>query len=133
MKAENNEEYKKLTQKHLPKSPTLKNSLFAFFVGGFLCLLGELLAHLYIYLGVVTDKAYLLVTITFIIIASLATALGFFDKIAMKQRKSPGSLQICNARTDETLCLPLSDAGKMLPESFIMGMNVLLYGTNQKK
>lgn len=82
MKVEKNEEYKKLTQKHLPKSPTLKNSLFAFFVGGFLCLLGEILAHLYIYLGVVTDKAYLLVTITFIIIASLATAFGFFDKIA---------------------------------------------------
>jgi hypothetical protein len=51
----------------------------------------------------------------------------------MEQRKSPGSLQKCNARTDKTLCLPLSNAGKMLPESFIMGMNVLLYGTKQMK
>lgn len=82
MKIEKNEDYKELTEKHLKKSPVIKNSCFAFFAGGFLCFLGELLANLYIYLGLSSEKAYLLVTISFIVLASFATALGFFDKIA---------------------------------------------------
>ena len=43
MKIEKNEDYKELTEKHLKKSPVIKNSCFAFLAGGFLCFLGELL------------------------------------------------------------------------------------------
>ena len=82
MYIEKNEEYKKLIKKHAPKSPVLKNSAFAFFIGGALCALGEWLAFLFRYLGVSEENSYVLVSVSFILIASLATALGFFDKIA---------------------------------------------------
>ena len=79
---ENSEYYKSLIKKHSGKSPILKNSLSAFFTGGLICFLGQWLFFLYSYLGVDEKNSYTLVTITFILLASLATAFGFFDKIA---------------------------------------------------
>ena len=82
MYIENSTEYKKLIKKHAPKSPVLKNSFFAFLVGGLLCAVGEWLAYFYRFLGVSSENSYVLVTVTYIVLASFATALGFFDKIA---------------------------------------------------
>ena len=82
MKIEKNEDYKKLIKKYSPKSPVLKNCIFAFLSGGFLCFVGQWLFYLYSYLGLNVEHAYLTVTITYIILASFATAIGFFDKIA---------------------------------------------------
>jgi stage V sporulation protein AC len=82
MKIEKNEDYKKVTDKYNEKSPVFKNSLFAFLTGGFLCFLGELLSNLYRFFGASGETSYILVTVTFIVLASLATAFGFFDKIA---------------------------------------------------
>ena len=82
MKIEKNEDYKNLIKKHSPKSPILKNCIFAAVVGGFLCFIGQWLTYLYIYLGISEKNAYVCTTVTYIVLASIATALGFFDKIA---------------------------------------------------
>lgn len=82
MRLEKNEDYKNIVKKHSPKSPVFKNSVFAFLVGGFLCFLGQWLAFLFIYLGIDEEHSYILVTVTYIVLASIATAIGFFDKIA---------------------------------------------------
>ena len=79
---ENNDEYKKIVKKHAPHSPTLKNCFFAFLTGGIICFLGELLAHLYMRLGLDSENSYVLVTVSYIVLASVATSLGFFDRIA---------------------------------------------------
>lgn len=82
MKIENSSEYKKLIKKHSPKSPVFKNSILAFLTGGFLCFVGQYLVFLYMWLGLREKTAYLAVTVTYIVLASFATAVGFFDKIA---------------------------------------------------
>ena len=82
MKLEKNEDYKKLVKKHSPKSPVFKNSFLAFLVGGFLCFVGQWLAFWFMSLGVSEEYSYILVTVFYIVLASLATAFGFFDKIA---------------------------------------------------
>ena len=79
---QNAKEYKKITSAHSPKSKILKNSLNAFLFGGFICLIGELLATLFITLGASERNAYLLVTVSLIFIAALLTGLGVFDRIA---------------------------------------------------
>ncbi len=81
---EKNEQYKALAKRHAPSSPTMIRTISSFVGGGAICFMGEWLAYLYIYLGVEKEDAYLLVTLSFIFIASVATALGFFDKIAVK-------------------------------------------------
>ena len=82
MRIEENKEYLALVKKHSPKSPVFKNCILAFLVGGFLCFLGQWLAFLFIYLNISEETSYILVTTIFILLASVATAFGFFDKIA---------------------------------------------------
>ena len=79
---EKNQEYRQITDKHTPKSKTAIHTLFAFLGGGAICLLAEALAYLYSYLGASEENAYLLVTLTFIFLGSLTTALGIFDNIS---------------------------------------------------
>ena len=79
---EKNKDYKTEIKRHAPHSPLLKDCFFAFISGGFICFTGELLASLFIYLIGDRDTAYLLVTVFFIVLASLLTALGIFDRIA---------------------------------------------------
>lgn len=76
------EEYKDLVKRNSPKSKVLKNSAKAFLFGGFICLLGEVLAELYIFLGANEKNAYTLVTVSLIFISALLTGLGVFDNIA---------------------------------------------------
>ena len=87
---QNADEYKKITQLHTPKSKLLKNSLKAFFFGGFICLLGELLATLFLYFGLDEKTSYTLVTVSLIFISALLTGLGVFDRIA--RRAGAGTL-----------------------------------------
>ena len=76
------DEYKQLTKELSPKSKILKNSAKAFLFGGGICLFGELLASLFLYLGIDTKTAYTLVTVTLVLVAAILTGLGIFDKIA---------------------------------------------------
>jgi len=74
-------EYKRICEAHAPKSHTALHSICAFLGGGVICAVGELLSHLYVFWGAKTEDAYLFVTLSFIFIGSLLTALGVFDKI----------------------------------------------------
>ena len=79
------EEYKELVKKHTPKINHLKSMSLAFFVGGFIGMLGQLLIDIYSKVFSLTIKdagSYMIVTLIFI--ASLFTGLGFFDKIVEK-------------------------------------------------
>lgn len=75
-------EKKALIDKYSPGSAILKNSLMAFLFGGLICLIGELLLGLYVWLLADEKSASILVTVTLIFIAAVLTGLGLFDKIA---------------------------------------------------
>ncbi len=75
-------DYKQTVECHTPRPSYLKNSLRAAVVGGMICAFGELIAHLYIYLGASEKNAYLLVTVSLIFISAALTSFGVYDKIA---------------------------------------------------
>ncbi len=76
-------QYKKYAAAHAPKSPILKNCTCAFFFGGGICVIGQLLTYVYTrYLGLVRTEAATLTSVTLIFIAVSLTALGVFDNIA---------------------------------------------------
>ena len=77
-----NEKYKRLCDKHSPPSKTAYHLLGAFCVGALISFIGQWLCFFYTRLGVEEKEAYLLVTLSFITLAALFTALGFFDRIA---------------------------------------------------
>ncbi len=79
----NKEQYKKYVSAHAKRSPLLKNCCFAFIIGGFICLLGELLTLLYRSLSFIpSSQAPTLTSITLIFLSVLLTGLGVYDKIA---------------------------------------------------
>ncbi|MBQ1813085.1 MAG: SpoVA/SpoVAEb family sporulation membrane protein [Bacilli bacterium] len=81
------EEYKDIVKKHTPKIDHIKSMSLAFFIGGFIGMIGQVLIDLYINIFNITIKdagTYMIVTLIFI--SSLLTSLGFFDKIVEKVR-----------------------------------------------
>lgn len=77
--------YKQIVDKNSPKPDKLKNALVSFIVGGSIGALGELLLRAYaLWFELPRKEAGVLVTLTFITIASVLTALGVFDVLVAK-------------------------------------------------
>lgn len=74
-------EYAKIVEKHSGKSPVLKDTLRAFFVGGAICTFGQFLKNFYLSMDLDKDMAGTATSITLIFIASFLTATGIFDKL----------------------------------------------------
>ena len=77
-----NEGKKAIIDRFTPKTKLFRNSSLAFIFGGSICLIGELLRRLYIYLLNDEKAALSLVSVTLIFLAGLLTAIGVFDRIA---------------------------------------------------
>ncbi len=76
-----NKEYDKLVKSVIKTENPLKNVMIAFFSGGLIGILAQLLVELYLYLfDVNVSDAYLFTFTTFIVIGSLLTGFGFFDR-----------------------------------------------------
>lgn len=74
-------EYQKIVEKHSGKSPIIRDTFRAFFVGGLICTLGEIFRKTYLSAGLGKDLAGSATAITLIFIASVLTAFGIFDRI----------------------------------------------------
>lgn len=79
------EKYKELTKKFTPKENKLKNMIIAFFVGGLIGLMGQLLITFYSSFDKISiDDASSLMMVTLIFLSCLFTAIGFFDNLVSK-------------------------------------------------
>ena len=73
--------YDKLVYDHRPQEKRGQNAVIAFLIGGITGVIGELLVEFYgYYLDISRADASIFMIITLIFLASLSTALGFFDK-----------------------------------------------------
>ncbi len=77
-----NKQYNEYIEKRSKRSPSISNCVKAFFVGGTICLLAEILSVLYENLGADKENSLLFASLTLIFIAGLLTGIGIFDKIA---------------------------------------------------
>lgn len=78
----NKTQYGALVSRRAARSPVLSNFLAAYLVGGGICLFGEALRVLYGMLGLATEEAGLLVTVSLIFLSVVLTAVGVYDRIA---------------------------------------------------
>ena len=75
-------DYKKIVNKYKAKENRVKNGIVAFVVGGLIGCVAEFLIQVYSYfLDISTQDASVFMIVTLIFVASLFTALGFFDKM----------------------------------------------------
>lgn len=73
--------YQRIVDSHKPVEHRGQNAFIAFVTGGIVGVIGQLLIELYTrFLDVSTKDASVFMIITLIFIASLFTAIGFFDK-----------------------------------------------------
>ena len=127
-----NENYKKMIDRRSKPSPSPKNCLFAFLIGGFLCFIGQWLFFLYSYLGLAEKEAGTLVTVSVIFLGASLTAAGIFDRIA---RFAGAGTLLPVTGFSNAIVSPAMDARS---EGFIMGVGtkifsvsgpVIVYGT----
>ena len=129
----NKQEYEKYAKAHAPKSPLVKDCLAAFTVGGFICLLSQLLRSAYMrFLSLELDDASALASITLAAVAITLTSFGVFDNIA--KHAGAGTLVPITGFAN-AVASPAIDSRS---EGFVLGIGVkiftvagpvLLYGT----
>ena len=118
--------------RRMPRSPLLRNCAAAFWVGGTICLGGQLLATAYRALGATPEVAGTLVSLTLVLAAAVLTGLGVFDNIA--RYAGAGTLLPITGFANSVV----SPAIDTKSEGFVLGVGakiftvagpVLLYGT----
>lgn len=75
------QQYDQMVKKASPNSPIWTNCLKAFFSGGLICTIGQLLLEFYKNQDFKETEAALLVSITLIGLSALLTALGLYEKL----------------------------------------------------
>ena len=77
-----NKEYQKYAEKKIPSSPLLQNMFRAFWTGGSICFIGQLIMNGYLAMGFDKESASSGTSVTLIFTAALLTGFGIYDKIA---------------------------------------------------
>ncbi len=79
------QKYELIAKEHQAKNPKLKNATIAFLIGGLIGMLGEGLIELLCNIFHISrNNAGTIMIVIVIFLASLSTALGFFDKLVTK-------------------------------------------------
>lgn len=75
-------QYEQQIKPYQPKVSYVKNAFKAFMIGGFICAIGQAISNFYLTFFDLTEKKVTAPTIgTLILLASLFTGLGFYDRI----------------------------------------------------
>ena len=78
---ETKQEYQDYVEQKSPNSPILKNCFNSFWVGGLICLVGQIIFDFCAFKGLDPTTCSTIVSITLIGIAALLTGLNIFNKI----------------------------------------------------
>ncbi len=74
-------DYQKYVDKKSPNSPVIKNCFNAFWVGGLICSIGQVIMKFCIYQGMTQENAGTVVSISLIGLSAFLTSLNIFNRI----------------------------------------------------
>ena len=75
-------EYNELVKSMSPKSPIIKDCVFAFVIGGLICTIAQLILNGYLALGLSEEAAGTAMSMTLVALSALLTGLSLYDNIA---------------------------------------------------
>lgn len=79
--------YDKVIKQHERKPEYVKNATTSFFFGGLICVFGQLLIEMYVYwFGMVRSTASTVAVVTIILLATLLTGFGVYDRFGQVAR-----------------------------------------------
>lgn len=114
-------EYQKLVGELAPKSPMGKDCFHAFWIGGLICLLGQLMMNGYMALGLEKNDASTAVSMTLVALSALLTGLSWYDDIA--KRAGAGTLVPITGFAN-AIAAP---AVEFKTEGFVLGVGAKLF------
>ncbi len=75
-------EYQKYVDKKTPNSTLFKDMVWAFVVGGIICIIGQLISDGYKMLGFDTDTVSTATSVSLVFLGAFLTGIGVYDNIA---------------------------------------------------
>ena len=114
-------EYRKLVQEMAPKSPIKKDCFNAFWIGGLICALGQLIMNGYIALGLEKTDASTATSMTLVALSALLTGLSLYDNIA--KHAGAGTLVPITGFANSVV----APAVEFKTEGFILGVGAKMF------
>ena len=78
----NPKQYEKLVEQYSPNSHTLRDTFHAFWIGGLICVLGQLIMKGWGLLGLDQEQCGTATAMSLILLSAVLTGLGIYDRIA---------------------------------------------------
>lgn len=115
------EEYQEYVDQKTPNSPILKNCFNAFWVGGLICAIGQIIFEICKTRGIDETISYTIVSIILIFISAFLTALNLFNKIG--KFAGAGSLVPITGFANSVV----SPAMEYKSEGYVMGVGAKMF------
>ncbi len=115
------QEYKEIVERHKPKPTLLKNSVWAFGVGGIICAIGQVIQNLLHALGINGTAMASASSVVMIFLGALLTGLGVYDEIG--KRAGAGSIVPITGFANSMVAPAL----EFKREGFVLGVGARLF------
>lgn len=116
-----NSEYQKYVNQKSPNSPIWKNCFNSFWVGGFICGIGQIIMEVCKYNGLSTETSATIVSVSLIFLSAFLTALNVFNKIG--KFAGAGSLVPITGFANSIV----SPAMEYKSEGYVMGVGAKMF------
>lgn len=116
-----NKKYQKYVDKKSPNSPIFKNCFNAFWVGGLICIIGQLIYSYFIFRGFSQELSGTIVSISLIFISAVLTCLNLFNRIG--KFAGAGSLIPITGFANSII----SPAMEYKSEGYVMGVGAKMF------
>ena len=116
-----NSEYQEYVNQKSPNSPILKNCFNSFWVGGFICGIGQVIMGICKYNGLSTETSATIVSVSLIFLSAFLTALNVFNKIG--KFAGAGSLVPITGFANSIV----SPAMEYKSEGYVMGVGAKMF------
>lgn len=116
-----NKEYQEYVKQKSPNSPILKNCFNSFWVGGLICMLGQIIMEICKYRGLDVEMSGTIVSISLIFLSAFLTSLNIFNKIG--KFAGAGSLVPITGFANSIV----SPSIEYKSEGYVMGVGVKMF------
>lgn len=113
--------YNEYVKKKTPPSPIFKNCILAFIVGGIICVIGQGMHDILVYLGIGADDVKTVVPIILVFLGAFFTGLGLYDKLG--KYAGGGSIIPITGFANSIV----SSAIEFKKEGYIMGLGAKMF------